>query len=101
MIFGIPLLTDLPKEFFAEIDNSQPTWATNTQPTYSNTAFQILAYALEGIIGKPFQDILSESLLEPLSIESMFYSKPEDSVGVIPGNPWESQWNADVGELSP
>ncbi|KAF2761208.1 beta-lactamase/transpeptidase-like protein [Pseudovirgaria hyperparasitica] len=80
-------------EFFASIDTRQPIFPSGLKAAYSNTAFLILGYAMESITGRSFGDILDQSIIEPLSLNRTFYSKPEDSMGVIPSTPWESLWN--------
>ncbi|KAI9741723.1 MAG: hypothetical protein M1834_000108 [Cirrosporium novae-zelandiae] len=88
-------------EFFNAIDTRKPIYAPDTTPIYSNTAFQILAYALEGIVGQSFETLLQRSLVTPLNLTGTSYSKPNDSRGVIPQNPTTSWWNADVGDVTP
>ncbi|KAI9687086.1 MAG: hypothetical protein M1822_002496 [Bathelium mastoideum] len=106
--FGLPLLSqsEMPScfenttslcdrsQFLAALSTRQPVYAPNTTPIYSNTGFQILAYALESIAGRPLSEILQERIFSPLSLSSTFTTAPaNDSQGVIPGDPGSSGWN--------
>ncbi|KAF2187150.1 beta-lactamase/transpeptidase-like protein [Zopfia rhizophila CBS 207.26] len=86
------------KGFFDALDDRQPTWAPNTTPIYSNTAFMILAYALESITGKSYNDILKSTLVKPLGLTGTSTTKPDDSRGAIPINTTVSSWNRDFGD---
>ena len=70
-------------------------------PAYSNLAYQLLAYALEEIAGKPFADMLETDILLRLGLNHTYYSQtPDAKLGVIPpGN--EMGWNFSLGESSP
>ncbi|KAJ5087561.1 hypothetical protein N7456_011177 [Penicillium angulare] len=86
---------------FHGLPNSHPIFPTSHSPAYSNAAFQILAYALEKITHKPFEDLLSEAIIEPLGLTKSSYSAPESKYGVIPGTEASSFWSFDVGEETP
>jgi CubicO group peptidase (beta-lactamase class C family) len=79
----------------------QPTYGPNTNPIYSNTAFQILAYALESIVGQQFEKMLKRSLLDPLNLTGTSYTTPDDDRGAIPINPLTSLWNYQLGKSTP
>jgi CubicO group peptidase (beta-lactamase class C family) len=77
-------------------------FAPSTTPTYSNIAFQILAYALESITGKKFKDMLETDLISKLQLNGTTYAQPVNSArGVIPGTLESSGWNFDIGEQTP
>jgi CubicO group peptidase (beta-lactamase class C family) len=78
-----------------------PAFATAETPAYSNIAFQILAYALETITGKDYQTSLQDKLLKPLNLTHTFYTTPNESIGVIPGNSTNTGWINNLGEESP
>ena len=70
-----------------------------TTPSYSNAGFQILAYALEGITCKKFEDVLSDSILKPLNMnQTSLSTAPASNLGVIPGNSTASGWGTSYGE---
>ncbi|KAK2813609.1 hypothetical protein FQN50_000004 [Emmonsiellopsis sp. PD_5] len=89
------------KEFFSGLLKAHPTAATSTTPIYSNAAFQILGYVVENISGKSYESVLSEDLIEPLKLSGTSFSKPDDKVGVIPGDPLSSFWAIDAGDETP
>lgn len=77
---------------------SYPAWQT---ATYSNIAYQLLAYALENITGKKFEDILNDRIIKPLALNRTYFTKPDDSVGIIPGTEKETYWGVSLGESNP
>jgi CubicO group peptidase (beta-lactamase class C family) len=77
---------------------SFPPWQT---ATYSNTAYQLLAYALEEITGKKFTDILNDRIIKPMGLNRTYYNTPDDSVGIIPGSMKDTYWDVSLGEASP
>jgi CubicO group peptidase (beta-lactamase class C family) len=78
-----------------------PSWAPYTTPGYSNLGYQLLAYALENITGRPFEDMLENDIIKPLGLNHTFYSMPPSgSPGIVPnGNNWG--WAFSLGEASP
>ncbi|EGZ77047.1 beta-lactamase/transpeptidase-like protein [Neurospora tetrasperma FGSC 2509] len=70
---------------------------------YTNTGFQILAYALESIKGKPFQTLMEESILRPLNLSRTFYQKAVSNLGIIPGpgTSSDAQWDYQLGDENP
>jgi CubicO group peptidase (beta-lactamase class C family) len=77
---------------------SNPPWQT---ATYSNVAYQLLAYALENISGKKFADILTDRVIKPLGLNRTYYETPPERVGVIPGTVKDTYWNVSLGDASP
>jgi CubicO group peptidase (beta-lactamase class C family) len=76
-----------------------PVFAT---PTYSNSAYHILAYALEAIKKKPFPSMLAKDLFQKLDMKGSSYKMPADSSkAVIPGDETSSGWSADIGDDTP
>lgn len=88
------------KEFFEALDSRQPVFPPNTKPSYSNTAFMLLSYALESITGKSYRDILQSALIDPLGLTATSFGKPKDSRGVIPFNVTFSNWSRDLGDAT-
>ena len=88
-------------QFLAALATRQPIYAPNTTPIYSNTGYQILALALERIVGLPISEIFQKRIFSPLSLSNTFASAPtNNSRGVIPGNPGSSGWNYAQGKAS-
>lgn len=100
---GLSLLQRLPSDAFAEffqgITGKSPVYLPGTTPSYSNAGFQILAYALEGITGKKYQEILNKSILKPLHMNQTSLATPPDSnIGVILGDTNSTGWAINYGE---
>lgn len=62
-------------------------------PIFSNAGFIILAYALESISGRPFTDLLTDSLISPLNLSSTSLHSAPTNRSIIPSDPTSSQWN--------
>lgn len=60
--------------FFNFLQNWQPNYSVGTQYNYSNTGFGVLGYALAGVAGMPYEELLQQSVLNPLNMNntSMF-----------------------------
>ncbi|KAK4116823.1 beta-lactamase/transpeptidase-like protein [Canariomyces notabilis] len=89
-------------EFFRGLLQAPPSYAPFTTPAYTNTGFQILAYALESIKGKSFESMMQESVLRPLGLNHTFYTAAPAEVGIIPGgNLSAAGWNYHLGDENP
>jgi CubicO group peptidase (beta-lactamase class C family) len=88
--------------FFEQLKSLHPVTASFHTPIYSNIAYQILAYALEGMTKKPFGDSFQESLLQPLNLKRT-YLQPPSTVenAIIPQDELLSWWNETTGDGSP
>ncbi|KAF4448678.1 putative beta-lactamase-like 1 [Fusarium austroafricanum] len=92
------------KEFFQGItaETSFPITSSGNTPVYSNLAYQILSYALEGMTGKSFQKSLQSSLLDPLHMKRTTMEAPKSKKNtMIPENEQLSTWNMTLGDTSP
>jgi CubicO group peptidase (beta-lactamase class C family) len=76
---------------------SYPAWST---PTYSNVGYQLFAYALESITGKPFAEVLYNKVLTPLNLTNTFYWWANETLGIIPGTVNSTQWSAYLGDAN-
>ncbi|KAK3498710.1 beta-lactamase/transpeptidase-like protein [Neurospora crassa] len=90
-------------EFFSGLLQVYPSYAPFTTPAYTNTGFQILAYALESIKGKPFQTLMKEFILRPLNLSRTFCQKAVSNLGIIPGpgTSSDAQWDYQLGDENP
>ncbi|KAI0857594.1 beta-lactamase/transpeptidase-like protein [Xylaria cubensis] len=89
-------------EFLQEVNALHPVTSTFHTPVYSNMAFQILAYALEGITGKSFADIFQSSIINRLGLSRTSLQPPNSTEeGIIPGDKISSWWSVDLGDSSP
>ncbi|KAH7413897.1 beta-lactamase/transpeptidase-like protein [Phaeosphaeria sp. MPI-PUGE-AT-0046c] len=89
------------EEFFKGLDIMYPSYAPYQTATYSNVAYQLLAYALENMTGKKFVDILNDRVIKPLGLNRTYYNTPPDKYGVIPGTIKDTYWNVSLGDASP
>ncbi|EXK26179.1 hypothetical protein FOMG_17222 [Fusarium oxysporum f. sp. melonis 26406] len=92
------------KEFFQGITAPTflPITSTANTPVYSNVAYQILAYALEGMTRKPFKKTFQSSLLDPLSMKRTGLEAPKNKENaMIPENEQLSWWNVTTADGSP
>jgi CubicO group peptidase (beta-lactamase class C family) len=88
-------------EFFTDLLSRPSIYLPGTTPIFSNTAFQLLAYALEVMQGKPFSELF-HNLTTQLSMLSSSLSTPKDTTGaIIPTDVETSGWSTDYGDESP
>ncbi|KAJ3469475.1 hypothetical protein MRS44_003540 [Fusarium solani] len=99
--------TELPacsrQEFFDGMKALHPVTAPFNMPIYSNPAFQILAYALEGMANKTFPEVFESSIVRPLKLNATYLSTPpitDNLNAIIPGDEIESGWKIDVGDAT-
>jgi CubicO group peptidase (beta-lactamase class C family) len=82
--------------------DERPVFAPFSTPVYSNFAFQILSYAIEGITNKTVASIIEQRIFKALNMTSSSYTVPLDtSNGVIPGDVNTSSWDFDGGDEIP
>ncbi|KIN00494.1 hypothetical protein OIDMADRAFT_104394 [Oidiodendron maius Zn] len=95
-------LHNIRKEFLHGIAAPDPFASTFNTPLYSNAAFQILSYALEGMTNKSFADSFNSALVQPLNLSRTFLNSPPNNIdAIIPGNELTSLWGFDIGDESP
>ncbi|KAI0198036.1 beta-lactamase/transpeptidase-like protein [Astrocystis sublimbata] len=88
--------------FLNEVSDLHPVTSTFHTPVYSNIAFQILAYALEGIANKTFADIFQCSIIDRLGLSGTSLQPPNSTKqGIIPGDKISSWWSVDLADASP
>jgi len=78
----------------------QPAFAPYATAAYSNVAYQILAYALENITGKTYEDMLND-VMKKLDLTNTYYNAPNDTKGIIPGTVDSTHWYYSLGEENP
>lgn len=72
-------------------------------PIYSNIAFQVLAYAIEGMTNKTFLENFESTLIRPLKLTGTYVTTPASTAGlnaIIPGDEYESWWKLDPGDAT-
>ncbi|KAM7202250.1 beta-lactamase/transpeptidase-like protein [Rhypophila sp. PSN 637] len=87
-------------QFFEGLAKAYPAFAPWKTPAYSNIAYQILAYALEQITGKPFKEVLEQNVLKPLGLDHTYYDEAPESVGIIPRESGTG-WHYYLGDENP
>lgn len=88
-------------DFFNQFKKLHPVTSAFHMPIYSNVAWQILAYAIEGMTNKTFAEHFETSLTRPLNLTGTFLSPPPRNTtlnAIIPGNEKESWWALDAGD---
>ncbi|KAB8232105.1 serine hydrolase domain-containing protein [Aspergillus alliaceus] len=98
---GPPLSPCDRTQFFHGLLRRHPVVPSASTPIYSNAAFQILAYALEEMIGKSFPELLQRDLIDALGLTRSSTGKPADEYGIIPFNATTSLWSLDIREEIP
>jgi CubicO group peptidase (beta-lactamase class C family) len=93
------VIIDVRVEYLEGFVKRHPVFPTQFTPIYSNAAFHILGYALEGIVGDSFENIMKRDIFEPLGLGNSSVSKPESGSGVIPSG--ETHWETDIGDDTP
>ncbi|KAI1458684.1 beta-lactamase/transpeptidase-like protein [Annulohypoxylon moriforme] len=88
-------------QFFQGLSRLPPSFSPYVTPAYSNIGFTLLGYALEQMTGKSFGAMVQDRVLTPLNLTRTFYSTPKDSLGIIPGNRYKTNWAFDLGNESP
>ncbi|KAL1837605.1 hypothetical protein VTJ49DRAFT_3623 [Mycothermus thermophilus] len=88
-------------QFFEGLLRAPPSFAASATPAYTNTGYQILAYALEAIKGKSFEELMNESIIRPLGLEHTYYRNAPASEGIIPGDRADSGWDYQLGDENP
>ncbi|KAL8690345.1 MAG: hypothetical protein Q9218_004186 [Villophora microphyllina] len=76
-----------------------PVFAPNYQATYCNVAFVLLGFALENLTGLTYDELVRQTIFDPLAMKRATLKKPHDSGGVIPN--LTNDWDADVGTYGP
>jgi len=92
-------------EFFKIFTQRPPVYLPATTPVYSNVAYQILAYALEAIVGQSFPVLFDQTMQKDLGLTRTAQSIPTNDTftahGVIPLSLADSGWTLDGGDENP
>jgi len=93
-------ISNVLQELIETVQKMEPVLAPNQQSTYSNIAFEILGLVLSNVTGLPYEEYIAASILKPLAMNNTTFSKPQDTVAVLPKG--QSQyWDVDEGVLNP
>ncbi|CAO2652137.1 Nn.00g004200.m01.CDS01 [Neocucurbitaria sp. VM-36] len=80
-------------EFLNYFNEHAPVFAPASTPIFSNAGFIILAYALETIKGRSFNEMLTSSILVPLNMSSSYLLHAPTNHSIIPSDPATSGWS--------
>ncbi|KAK5235892.1 hypothetical protein LTR47_003367 [Exophiala xenobiotica] len=96
-------LSGVPRDcFFKDLGARYPVYLPGTTPIMSNTAFQLLAYALEGIKQQPYDTLFYQTAQSIGLSRSSLRHPPDSTNAVIPGaNESVSGWSTDFGDEAP
>ena len=73
--------------FAANLADDPLLFTPQTGILYSNIAFDLLGMALSGLSGMPYQDLLQETVLDPIGLEATGYPRPRGD-NVMTGYDW-------------
>lgn len=82
--------------FFQSLTLAHPGLAPFHGPSYSNSAFALLALALENITSTPFTTLFKTRFTQPLNLHNTYYSNAPLSQGVVPHNDSTALYSADL-----
>ncbi|KAL4792670.1 beta-lactamase/transpeptidase-like protein [Aspergillus venezuelensis] len=88
-------------EYFEGPVSRHPVVPSSSSPVYSNDAYQLLGYVIEEMAGDRLERLVNERLIERLNLTRSSYTKPDDSVGIIPGPINQTAWDTEFGDLTP
>ena len=88
------------KNLLEDLEGRPALFEPNQKTTYSNIAFELLGLALANVTGLSYEESIESSILHAQSMSQTSFSKPSDSVAVLPkGIAW--YWDVDEGVQNP
>lgn len=69
-----------PNVIIDSLDKLSLEFKPNTKYNYSNSNYFLLAYIIEQVSGKAYQQYLKENIFEPAGLNSTFYESPTDII---------------------
>ncbi|KAH6876353.1 putative beta-lactamase, partial [Thelonectria olida] len=95
-------MTPCNRTFFEDFPRQHPITSSFNTPVYSNAGYQILAYALQNITGRPLSDHFQKYLVESLGLNGTYYHTPSTTdTSIIPVNKTDSWWDFDFLDETP
>lgn len=84
-------------KYFSGLIQRHPVFPPYSTALYSNAAYRILAYVIEAITGKSYEEVLKEDVFEPLGLKHSSSLPPVSSgAGVIPDG--DAGWSRPYGD---
>ncbi|KAJ9609742.1 hypothetical protein H2200_006070 [Cladophialophora chaetospira] len=88
------------QDLFRDLEGRPPVFEPNQKGKYSNIAFELLGLALANVTGQAYEVYVGSSILQALGMAQTSFSKPDDSVAVLPKDiAW--YWDVDEGVQNP
>ncbi|KAL6880768.1 beta-lactamase/transpeptidase-like protein [Trichoderma novae-zelandiae] len=85
------------KEYFAGYVQRHAVFPTYSKAMYSNGAYRILAYVLEAITGKSYEEVVKNEIFQPLGMKHSSVLPPSGKgKGVIPDG--DAGWSREYGD---
>ncbi|KAJ6444019.1 beta-lactamase [Purpureocillium lavendulum] len=88
------------KEMLDALKKNKLVFMPGDKPAYSDQAYMLLGWAMENITGKPFEQILHDSITGPLGLSAMGLQLPDLSKGAIPVGIGASFFAQDLGNFN-
>lgn len=87
-------------EFFQHLLSDKLTGLPAARVAYSDQAYTITGFALEGITGKAFPELVMESVIKPLGLSSTGIEAPDLSRAIISDGDSGSFMGFDIGNFN-
>ncbi|KAI0107674.1 beta-lactamase/transpeptidase-like protein [Hypoxylon sp. NC0597] len=88
-------------QFFEGLKKLAPSFSPYVTPAYSDIGYTLLGYALEQMTGQSFGTVVQNRIIKPLGLNRTYYTTPRDSLGIIPGDRYQTNWAFDMRNESP
>lgn len=94
---SIVIINITAPEYFPGFIHRHPVFPPYGTALYSNAAYKILAYVIEAITGKSYQEVLQKDIFQPLGLKHSSSVPPVNSgAGVIPDG--DAGWSRPYGD---
>lgn len=79
--------------------NDGLVWPVGDKAAYSNFAYAVLGYALQNATGLPYEQVIQESILDPLGMTNTLFTPPAPEKAAI--GPGLQSFDLDFEHLRP
>lgn len=87
-------------EFFDNIKRNGLMWLPGDKIAYSDQAYILLGMVMQNITGKPFAQLLRDSITGPLGMSVTGFNPPDNSRGIIPVGAGKVFWALNMGNFN-
>jgi CubicO group peptidase (beta-lactamase class C family) len=87
-------------EFFDNLERNQLMWLPGDKIAYSDQAYILLGMVMQNITGKPFAELLHDSITKPLDMPVTGFNQPDHSRGIIPVGAGRVFWDQNIGNFN-